>query len=138
MNHNKKTPLDPINTSSSEFGVMYENKFIVLDDAKHVIGVDPKDGNNLIIENVETGKADTFQWGDSYNNLITTLVYHKDMGSFYSGDTNGHLYKYKVQKTSKISKRIKAYGDIGIGEISSSLRFMQFFFLEGIKVKSES
>ena len=43
MNHNQETSVKPIKTSSSEFGVNYENQFVVLEDAKHIIGIDASD-----------------------------------------------------------------------------------------------
>ena len=101
MNTNQKTPLEPINASSSEFGVKYENQFIVLDDAKHVIGVDPKDARNLILENIENGKADRFRWRNSSHIYITSLVYDKKTESLYNGDGFDQLYKYRLDKTSK-------------------------------------
>ena len=128
---NQKTIIEPINASLSRFWVKYENQFVVLNDAKHVIGVDARDASNLILENIENRKADKFGWRDSFNNMITTLVYDEDTGFLYSGDYNSRLYKYKVNKTSKSCERIQAYGKIGIGRISSSHIFMQFVFFGG-------
>ena len=132
MNHNKDTPIEPIYTSTSKFGVNFENQFIALDDGKHVIGVDPSDASKLIIENIETGKADKFGWRNSSDYIITTLVYDEDTGSFYSGDTNGRLFKCKLDKTSKTFERVKDFGDLGIGYIISSYRFKHFVFFGGI------
>ena len=61
MNQNQKTSIEPINVSSSEFGVEFENQFVVLDDAKHVIGVNGNNGNNLILENLENGSTVEFK-----------------------------------------------------------------------------
>ena len=80
---------------------MYENHFVVLNDVKHVIGVDASDLRNLIIENIETRKADKFRWTKSYINLITTLVYDEDTGFLYNGDRYSRLLQYKIDKTSK-------------------------------------
>ena len=43
MEHNQISPVKPIKSSTSELAVMYENNFVVLDDAKHVIGVNGRD-----------------------------------------------------------------------------------------------
>ena len=101
MNHNQETPVEPIKSSSSKFGVMYENQFVVLDDAKHVIGVDARDGSNLIFENLQNQKADKFRWSQSSYNYISTLVYDKDTGFLYVGYKDGHLHQYKIDKASK-------------------------------------
>ena len=97
MEHNQETSLEPINTSSTQFGVDYESHFVVLDDGKHIIGVDPINGENLnkgkhlILENVQNGKADEFQASSSLGDFISTLVYDEKTGSLYTGDTNGNL-----------------------------------------------
>ena len=137
MNHNQETSVKPIKTSSSEFGVNYENQFVVLEDAKHIIGIDASDARNLIIENIENGKADKFGWSKSFQNYITTLLYDGKTGYLYTGDNDGHLYKYKVYISSKSCKRLKAYGHLGIGEIISSYRFKIFAFFKEMRVKSE-
>ena len=132
MNHNKKTSIESIYTSSSKIGAKYENHFVVLDDAKHVIGVDASDGRNLIFENVQNGKAYKIRWySSSFFNVITTLVYNEDTGFLYSGDVEGHLQKFKINTSSKTCKRVKNYGNIGIDSISSSFRFMHFVFFGG-------
>ena len=135
MNHNQSTPIEPINASSSKFAVMFENHFVVLDDGKHVIGGDGSDLRNLIIENIETGKADKFGWSKSSINLITTLVYDEDTGFLYTGDFHGGFYKYHVDITNKSCEKVKDYGKLGIGEIISSHRFRDFIFFGGINSK---
>ena len=135
MEHIQETSINPINTSSSIFGVMYENQFAVLDDGKHVIGVDASDGRNLIIENVENGKADKFGWRRSSSDYITTLVYDEKTGFLYSGYKNGHLNQYKIDTASKSCQRVKNCKDDGICEIRSSYRFLEFVFFGGSKKK---
>ena len=82
MTHNQDTPVEPINTSLGKFGVWLENNFVVLDDAKHVIGVDANDPRNLMIENVKNAKADKLKSNcSSCKNFISTLVYDKGTAS---------------------------------------------------------
>ena len=132
MEHNKGTNIQPLNTSSSKLGVMFENQFVVLDDAKHVIGVDASDGNYLILENVENRKADKFRRSDfCFGNDINTLLYDEHTGFIYSADTNDRLYQYKVDKAGKCCERVKDYGELGIGLISSSHRFEHLVFFGG-------
>ena len=131
MNHNQETSIEPINTSSNKFGVMYENQLVVLDDAKHVIGLDASDAGKIIIENIMNQKAYKIGWNDSSYYYISNLFYDEDTGSLYIGDRYNHLFKYKVEKTSNTCKRVKDYGDFGMGEISSSYRFKHFVFFGG-------
>ena len=131
MNHNKEKGIEPINVCSRKIGVTIENQFIVLDDAKHVIGIDPTDGGNVIIENVKNGKAGKFGWSASFQNYIITMVYDEDKEFLYTAVVEGRLYKYKVNTSSKTGQKIKEYGDLGIGHIGSSHRFMNFVFFGG-------
>ena len=135
MEHNKNTCIEPTNISSSKFGVEYENQFVVLDDAKHVIGVDANDGNNLILEHIENKKADKFGWSQSSDDYFTTLFYEEDTGFLYNCDDYGDLYKYKVHIESKSCKKVKDFGNLWIGSIISSHRFLDFVFLGGSNSK---
>ena len=131
MEHNQRANIEPINISSSIFGVEYENQFVVLEDSKHVIGVDPNDGRNLIFENVETQKAFKFRCSESTYYLIVTLVYVEKTGSLYTGDRDGHLQKYKIDEANKTFQKVKNYGKIGIDLIYSSQRFLHLVFFGG-------
>ena len=135
MEHTQETSIKSSKSSSSKFGVEFQNQFVVLDDAKHVIGVDPSDGSKLILENIEQGRADKFGWGSSSYNIITTLLYHGKTGFLYTADLHGHLLQYKVDTSSKSCKRLKNYGDLGLVSISCSHRFLDFIFFGGIKSK---
>ena len=103
----------------------------MLDDAKHVIGVEASNVEKLIIENVENGKADKFQVIQSFGNYISSLVYDKDTASLYIGDNYGHLHQYKVTTTSKSCKKVRDFGDLGIEAINSSERFLNIVFFGG-------
>ena len=131
MNHNQQKSIHPLNTSSCKFGVEYENQFVMLDDVKHVIGVDPSDGSKLIMENLENGKVVKFGWDKSPNNYITTLVYDEDTGSLYTGDRDGQVHQYKLNKTNKSCKKVRDYGNLKIDRIYSSHRFLHFVFFGG-------
>ena len=117
---------------------MFENQFFVLDDAKHVIGVDPSDARNLILENIETGKAEKFRWRESSDFFITTLLYDEETGYLYTGDSDGHLQKYKMHAARKSCERVRDYGNLGISRIYSSHRFLNFLFFGIVTVKSKS
>ena len=135
MEHNKFTSVEPINTSLSKFGVNYENQFVVLDDGKHVIGVDGSDGSKMILENVENGSNVKFEGSNSSFNNITNLFYDEDTGFLYSGDRNGHLSKYKIDTTTKNCQKVREYRNLRIGWINSSHRFLNFVFFVGDESK---
>ena len=135
MEHNQETPVEPINTSSSKFGVQYQNNFVVLDDCKHLIGVDPNDGSKMILENVENGSTVKFEWSKFSNNYVSTLVYEEDIEYLYTGDDKGDLHQYKIDTASETCEKVRNYGDLEIGEITSSHRFMNFVFFGGNKNK---
>ena len=131
MEHNQETSIEPIFSSSSEFGVEYENQFVVLDDAKHVMGVDANDRKNLIFENLEDGSKNIFRWRKCFFDYITNLVYDRDTESLYIGYKNGNLQKFKVNKANKTFQKVKNIGNLGIGLIRSSHRFLDFVFFGG-------
>ena len=131
MNHNQQLSIKPTNASLNRFGVEHDNHFVVLDDGKHVIGIDARDARYLIIENIENGKADKFRSNSSFYNYSKTLLYDKHLGFFYTGVRYGQLYKYKLDKTSKTCKKVENYGDLEIGEIISCHRFLHFVFFGG-------
>ena len=131
MEHNQETSIEPINTSLNPFGVQYENNLVVLDDGKHVVGVHSGDGNYLILENVENGS--TVHFGERFNsgNLITTLLYDGKTAFLYAGDTSGRVLQYKVDTTNKTCTKVKDFGKLGIDQITSSHRFLDFVFFGG-------
>ena len=131
MEHNQKSPVEPIKSSSNYFGAEHQNNFVVLDDAEHVIGVHPGNGNSLIFENIKNGL--TVEFGERIypHNYITSLLYDQDSGSLFSGDNYGYLVQYKVNTANKTCEEVKYYGYIGIGGIMSCARFMHFVFFGG-------
>ena len=131
MYHYQKNIIEPIYTSTSQFGCEFENQFALLDDAKYVIGVDGSQANNLILENIQTGKAEKFRWRRSYMNINTTLIYDEETGFLYIGDRDEHLRKYRIDKTSKTFIKVKDFGKLGIYWIKSSHRFLHFVFFGG-------
>ena len=135
MEHDKKSPLEPIKSSSCKFAVKYENQFVVLDDAKHVIGMDARDPSKLILENIENGSNVIFRGTHLSKFYISTLVFDEDTGSLYSGDNYGHVVQYKVNTSNQTCKQVKTYQDLGIGGITSSYRFLHFVFFGGDQSK---
>ena len=135
MKHNQETTIQPYSISSSKFGVRFENQFVVLDDAEHVIGIDASVGTQLIFENILNGSRVNIRGRCSHNNLIKTLLYDRKTGFLYYGDNRSHLHKYKVDTASKTCQRIKGYGNLWIGRIHSSYQFLNFVFIAGSNSK---
>ena len=131
MNHNQETSIEPIISSSNKFGVEYQNNFVVLDDSNQVIGIDPSEATQMILENIENGKAGKIRWSRFYDNYIATLVYDEKTGLLYSGDRDGDLYQYKVDTASNTFKKVRNYGNIQVNEICSSHKFLDFIFFGG-------
>ena len=125
----------PTNVSSSGFWINFENNFVVLEDAEHVIGVDEGNRSELILENLKSGSKVQFGERKSNDNFISTLVYDQESRSLYSGDFKGHLFQHKVDTSNLTCEEVKNFGDLGIESICSSARFMQFVFFGGSKGK---
>ena len=135
MEHNEKSPVEPVKSSSGEFCVKNDNQFIVLDDAKHVIGVSGRNSKKLILENVENGSKVEFERLFFSFFYTLTLIFDEDTGSLYSGDIYGKLVQYKVDTANQICEEVKTYGNLGIDIITSSHRFLDFVFFGGIRGK---
>ena len=138
MQHNQQTPVEPIKSSSSEFVILYQNHFVVLDDAKHIIGADADDLSKMILENVDNGSKVEFGGSIICFSEITSLVYNEDTRSLYSADSVGDLLKYKINTAGKTCEKVRIYLNFGKDGITSSHRFMHFVFLDGVRVKSRS
>ena len=131
MNGNRETLVGPIKVSSNKFGVLYENKFVLLGDAEHFIGLNPTDAKILILENVVKGSKVEFGGSSLFNFYISTMIFDEDTGSLYRGDNHGQLVQYKVNTASQTCEEVRDYGKLGIGEITSSHRFLHFIFFGG-------
>ena len=131
MEHYQETPVEPIKSSTSEFGVENQNHFVVLDDSKHIIGLDADDLTKMILEDVDKGSKVEFGLSTSTHDLITSLLYDEDAGSLYIGNGDGHLRKYKLDIANQICKEVKDFGKLGIRAITSSHRFLHFVFFGG-------
>ena len=131
MEHNQRTHVKPTNVSSSGFRVKLENQFVVLDIAEHVFGVNVLISSLLILENIQNGLNLQFIERNSILNEFFSLVYDEEDMSLYSGDRFGHLVQHKVDTLNQTCKEVKNYGDLEIGSICSSHRFINFVFFGG-------
>ena len=123
----------PFYTSSSQFGVFFENNFVFTDDGKHLIGVDAGDSTRVRVEDITTFSS--FSFGKQ-SNVISTLICDQDSGTLLAGDFDGHLVQCDLDLVNKKARRVRDFGDsgdLGVGSVFSSSRFMQFVFFGGTK-----
>ena len=103
----------------------------MLDDAKHVIGVDARDGSKMILENIENGSIFEFQGNFTTGYFITIPFYDEETGFLYCGEIEGELQKLKFDNEKKTCKLVKNYGDLEIGRNTSYYRFLDNVFFGG-------
>ena len=122
----------PFYTSKSQFGVRYENNFVFTDDGRHLIGVDGTDSTRVCVEDIRTGSR--FGFGN-HRDVISTLIFDNDSGTLLAGDWNDHVVQYDLDLVNKTFKLVRDFGDIGVGGVRSSFRFMQYVFFGGNNYK---
>ena len=135
MEKNQETAVRPVNVSFNKFWIQLENQFIVLDDAEHVIGVDARDRSKLILENLKNGSTVRFAGRNSILFPIFTMVFDEESRSLYCGYQFGRLHQYEVDTLNQTCKKVRDFGNLGIGCIRSCQRFMQFVFFAGSQSK---
>ena len=100
----------------------------MLDDSKHIIGVDADDLSKMILENIDNGSKIKFGGNIICFSEITSLIYNEDTRSLYSADSVGDLLKYKINTAGKTCEKVRIYLNFGKDGITSSHRFMHFVF----------
>lgn len=119
-------------TSSSEFGVKFENNLVFSEDGKHLIRVDGTDFTQVCVEDITT--ESNFIFGD-HSDVISTLIFDQDSGTLLAGDYQGHLIQYDLDLENQISRQVRDFGELGIETVLSSFRFMGFVFFGGSRSK---
>ena len=66
----------------------------MLDDSKHIIGVDADDLSKMILENIDNGSKIKFGGNIICFSEITSLIYNEDTRSLYSADSVGDNAAY--------------------------------------------
>ena len=128
MTQTSSQMVSPFYTSSSQFGVYYENNFVFTDDGKHLIGPDAGDCTRVRVEDITTGSS--FSLGN-YSDVIYTLTFDQDTGTLLVGYWQKHLVQYDLDLVKRKFRQVRDFGDIGIGSVLSSFRFMQYVFFGG-------
>ena len=99
------------------FFVHYENSFVVLPDAKTIVGINKIDESTLIMENIKTKKAINFGIREGY---LCTLLYDKVTGSLLTGDDWGIIFHYKRGGNQGNFCLVKKYENLGIKSVKST------------------
>ena len=114
--------------TQNDFYMFYENSFLVLPDAKTVVGVDFSDRKKLMIEDITL--RNPRQIG-THGDCIETVLFDSLTRSLLVGDVNGHVRQYKKEKES--FTMVKDYGDVGVGVVYSSTQVGRYAIFGGDK-----
>ena len=101
--------------TQNKFWVDYENQFLVLPDAKTVVGADASFPKKLMVEVISQGNPRQI---GTHGGLIETVLFHSLTQSLLVGGKSGHVKHY--QKMNQSFTMVKDYGDVGVGLIYSS------------------
>ena len=108
------------------FYVYYENNFLVLPDAKTVVGADGSDSEKLIVEDITQGNPTQI---GTHGGIIQTVLFDSLTQSLLVGDIYGTLKQYKKEKQS--FTMVKDYGDVGVSIVYSSTQVGRFCIFGG-------
>ena len=128
MRQKANATVPPDRESKCQFGVSYENNFVLSDDGKYVIGPDASDVRRILVEDLSTGAS--FGIGENQSD-IETLFFDQDPRTLLSGDRSGHLVEYDLDLQKMDGRTTKKHGDLRIGWIDSSFGSMGLVFFGG-------
>ena len=77
---------------NNNFQAAYLNHFLVLPDAKTVVGVDGSDREKLVMEDISEGKSTLI---GKNSDQISSLLFHSLTQSLLVGDVDGYIKQYK-------------------------------------------
>lgn len=103
--------------SHQSFNAVLENSFLVLPDAKTVVGRSVSDLKQVVLEDIATHQVVHL---GKHSKLIRTFLYHHPTRSLLVGDNGGRIVHYQKVKKSGSFTRVKDYGDVEIGPVFSS------------------
>ena len=104
----------------------YENNFLVLPDAKTVVGVNASDRKKLMIEDITL--RNPRQIG-THGVLTQTVLFDSLTQSLLVGDFDGDVKQYK--KVNQSFTMVKDYGNVCVGRILSSTQVGRFVIFGG-------
>ena len=124
----KKSIISPYHSLSQELFVLFENSWVVSENAKYVIGVNGKNPTRILLFNM--GTQSTF--GIELNKgFITSLIYDENSQTLFAGDWAGHLIHYEIDWQNSSIKKLMKYKNLEIGRINSSVQFKGVLFFGG-------
>ena len=115
INAGNKSTIKIRDQTRNQFFVRFENGFLVLPDAKTVVGADGSDREKLIVEDITQGNLRQI---GRHGVLIYTVLFDNHTQSLLVGDYNGHVKQYK--KVNQSFTMVKDYGNVGVGVVCSS------------------
>ena len=126
LNASTGSTLNILNETKNKFLVSNENHFLVLPDAKTVVGSNGSDPKKLIMQDITL--RNSTQIG-AHSNSILTVIFNKLTQSLLVGDFDGHVKQYKKEKES--FSLVKEYEELGAGHISLSAQAGRFAIFGG-------
>ena len=126
MNANSDSSVKISYKGNNNFQAAYLNHFLVLPDAKTIVGVDGSDREKLVMEDISEGKSTLI---GKNSDEISSLLFHSPTQSLLVGDIDGYIKQYK--KLNGSFTLVKDYGDVDVGSIWSSAQVGQFAIFGG-------
>ena len=101
--------------TQDRYWVQFDNHFLVLPDAKTLVGADATDKSKLMIDDITQGNPKQI---GKHGSWISTVLFDSLTQSLLVGDIDGHVKQYK--KVNQSFRMVKDYGDLGVGWVISS------------------
>lgn len=126
-----------VHETKNKFDVFYETSFVVLPDAKTILGADASDAKTLIMEDI--GNGDSRSIG-RHSGSVQTILFDRVSEYLLVGDYSGHVLQYKkttstnlfgLLKDSVSFALVKDLGHIGVGSVCSSVQLGGLAFFGG-------
>lgn len=127
MNAQNNTTLETRHQTQTKINVLYENGFLVLPDAKTVVGADKTNNKKLIIEDITLGNPAEV---GVHLGCVRNVLYDAKTQSLFAGDAKGNLRQYERKYGWFILK--KDFGNLGVTQIQASAQVEGFLIFGGV------
>ena len=123
--------------TQNKFYVFLENQFLVLPNAKTVVGADGLDRKKLMIENITERNPTKI---GRHSDEILSILFDSLTQTLLVGDRSGHVKQYKKRKKSTVFgpsedpfsfTLLKDYGNVGVDQVLSSAQVGGFVIFGG-------
>ena len=112
------SPIDFEEQSKQRFCAFSPQNFLVLPDAKTIIGPDASNDKRLVSEDISTHEVT--QLGH-LSNVIRSVLFDAKTRSLFAADANGQLVQYEKSEEDGSFTLAKDYGCIGMGQAYASV-----------------